>query len=70
MVDVLVPDSVQGRYETCEVSARVVSMVEIPAESRDSIGRYLQDVSPETAVALAEFELRPDLFTWRDLMAQ
>jgi len=70
MIDVLIPPSVQGRYEACEVSVRAVSMVEIPAGSRDSIGRYLQDVSSETAAALAEYDLRPDLFTWRDLMAE
>jgi len=70
MIDTLIPQAAQGRYGNCEVSVRAVSMVEISAESRDSIGRYLQDVAPETAAALAAYDLRPGLFSWLDLTDQ
>ncbi|MCP4573992.1 MAG: hypothetical protein GY838_16660 [bacterium] len=69
MIDVLLPPALHGRHEAVDISVRAVSMVEIPAESRDSIGRYLRDISPETAAALADYELQPDLFPWRDVIA-
>lgn len=51
------------------VRVRVVSMVGIPPATIDSIARWLQDVSPATATALRNYERRPDLFAWRDLLA-
>ena len=67
MVDFLLPASLQQRYPKSEVSIEVVSMIDIPADRQDSIGRWLHEVSPETETALRNFELKPDLFEWQDL---
>lgn len=56
-----------GRVEHTVIEARVLSMVEISAEKRDSIGRWLRAVSPAVADALGRVELRPDLFEWQSL---
>ena len=64
MVDFLLGEP---RYEQSAIDVRVVSMIDIPADSRDSIGRYLDGVSPATAAALRGFEQVPDLFAWQDL---
>lgn len=66
MVDFLLPTSLQQRYTQPDVSVKVVSMIDIPADRQDSIGRWLHTVSPLTETALREFELKPDLFEWRD----
>jgi glutamate racemase len=66
MVDFLLPAALQQRYAQTAVSVKVVSMIDIPADRQDSIGRWLHAVSPLTESALREFELKPDLFEWRD----
>jgi glutamate racemase len=66
MVDFLLGEP---RFEQSGIKVRVVSMIDIPADRRDSIGRYLQGVSPVTAEALGNFELTTDLFEWRNLVA-
>jgi len=66
MVDFLLPVTLQQRYPQSEISVKVVSMIDIPADRQDSIGRWLHAVSPPTETALREFELKPDLFEWRD----
>jgi glutamate racemase len=63
MVDFLLAEP---RFERSGIDIRVVSMIDIPADQRDSIGRYLQTVSPATAAALRGFEQVPDLFAWQD----
>ena len=68
MIDFLVPAGQPARYEQTKVRVRAVSMVEITPDRQSSIGRYLQGVSPVTAVALQNYELHPDLFLWRDLV--
>lgn len=68
MIDFLLPTSLHDRHETVSVDIRVVSMVELTAERRASLGRYLRDVSPATANALDDYELIMDLFTWRDVL--
>ena len=68
-IDFLLPENVQQRYDRSEVDVKVVSMTEIPADRQDSIGRYLHTVSPATESALRGYELRPDLFEWRKLIA-
>jgi glutamate racemase len=70
MFDVLLPDSILGRCDSVEVRVRAVSMVEIPEESRESLGRLLDDLSPDTAAALRNYELKPDLFRWRDVLQE
>jgi len=69
MIDFLLPESSRQRYETSAVTVKVVSMIDIPAESRDSIGRYLHKISPVTESALADFELNPALFSWQQLVS-
>jgi glutamate racemase len=69
MVDFLLPDSLHQRYQHSEVSVKAVSMVDIPADRRDSIGRYLHTVSSLTETALGDFKLQTDLFNWRSLVS-
>ncbi|MDH4021165.1 MAG: aspartate/glutamate racemase family protein [Xanthomonadales bacterium] len=67
MIDFLLPEALQQRYPASEVSEKMVSMIDIPQDRQDSIGRWLHAVSPETETALRDFELKPDLFKWQDL---
>lgn len=67
MIDFLLPGSMQQRYKQSEIQVKVVSMIDIPADRQDSIGRWLHATSPVTETALRNFELKPDLFEWRDL---
>ena len=60
--------AVIGRVPECVADARVISMVEISAEKRSSLGTWLGRVSPEVAAALAKYEWRPDLFEWQSLV--
>jgi len=68
MIDFLLPVSLQNRYQQSEVELKVVSMIDIPADRQDSIGRYLHSISPTAETALREYELIPDLFEWRGLV--
>lgn len=70
MVDFLLPQSSQGRFPETVVAVKVVSMVEIPAVSIESIGRWLQGVSPVTEAALRDYERVEDLFEWRSLVSR
>jgi hypothetical protein len=65
MVDFLLPASLQQRYPQSEVSVKMASMIEIPVASQDSIGRYLNAISPLTENALRNYEQVEDLFEWR-----
>lgn len=65
MIDFLLPAALQHRYPQAEVTVKVVSMIDIPADRQDSIGRWLQQASPVTETALRNFELKSDLFEWR-----
>jgi len=67
MIDFLLPASMRQRYLQSEVTVKMVSMIDVPEDRQDSIGRYLHAISPATETALREFELRPDLFEWRGL---
>lgn len=69
MIDFLFPASLRQRYQQSEVTVKVVSMIDIPADRQDSIGRWLHAVSPTTETALCDFELYPDLFEWHDLVS-
>ena len=69
MVDFLLPENMRQRFPQSDVSVKFVSMVEIPAASMDSIGRYLHQVSPATETALQNVETLPGLFEWRSLVA-
>ena len=65
MTDFLIKPDRQKRYEKTEISARVVSIVEISREKTQSFGKWLQNVSPETADALSHYEHNPSLFEWK-----
>jgi len=65
LVDFLLPAALKQRFPSAEVTVRVVSMTDIPQQSRDSIGRWLHTVSPLTETALQHYERVPDLFAWR-----
>ena len=67
MVDFLLPESLIQRYPQSKMAVKVVSMIEIPQDRQDSIGRWLHAVSPLTETALYDYELKADLFEWRDL---
>ena len=67
MIDFLLPAAIQQRYPQSEITVKVVSMIDIPADRQDSIGRWLHATSPVTEAALRDFELKPGLFEWRDL---
>jgi len=66
MVDFLLPESLNQRYPNSEIAVKVVSMIEIPQDRQNSIGRWLHSVSPMTETALYDYELKADLFEWRD----
>jgi len=69
MIDFLLPASMQRRYPQSEIAVKVVSMIDIPADRQDSIGRWLHTVSPITETALRDFELNPGLFEWRHVVS-
>jgi len=69
MIDILLPEALNQRYEKSDVNVKVVSMIDIPADRQASIGRYLHNISPATETALANFEQIPDLFKWRNLLS-
>jgi glutamate racemase len=70
LTDVLFDPKFVGRYQKTEVTARVVSMVEISRQKIDSLATWLERVSPETAEALRRYEHRPSLFEWKRHIAR
>ncbi len=52
MVDALFKPENRGRYEQTEISAQVVSMVEISEKKRTRLAKWLEAISPEVASAL------------------
>jgi glutamate racemase len=67
MLDFLFAPGDKNRVRTTELSAWVVSMVEIAENKRKSLAGWLNKVSPEVAAALANYELKADLFQWKAL---
>jgi glutamate racemase len=65
MTDLLFRPEYLGRYKKTEVNARIVSMVAISPEKIDSLGRWLQAISPEIADALRRYQRIPSLFEWK-----
>lgn len=70
MIDFLLPAPPRDRDAPAAVTVRIASMVEIAADRRASLGRYLREISPATADALDAYELLPDLFVWRDALEE
>ncbi len=69
LADSLIAPAYEHRFRKTEVSARIVSMVEISAQKIQSLGRWLEGVSPETAAALRGYESCASLFEWKTLVA-
>lgn len=65
MNDFLFREPYTGRYENTDVSVRVVSLVAIPNDRIASIGRWLQKLSPQAAIALRNYTHDPELFEWK-----
>lgn len=70
MIDILFEPRYQNRYEKTATTASLVSMVEISPDRIDSIGRWLEEVSLQTAEALRQYQLVKDLFPWKDFIRQ
>ncbi len=70
MIDILLPDALQQRNPKSAVKVKVISMIDIPSDRQESIGRYLHNISPATEIALRNFEQIPDLFKWRNLVSR
>jgi glutamate racemase len=62
MLNFLVQAKYAKRFPQKQVTARVISMVEIGPEKIASLGKWLQRVSPETAEALRTYQHIPELF--------
>ena len=67
MINFMLPSAVQNRYPRSDITVKVLSMIDIPQDRQDSIGRWLHAVSPLTETALYDYELNAELFEWRDL---
>lgn len=65
MIDFLFPLKHRNRFKGTDISIHIVSMVEIGQEKIDSIGTCLQKLSPQTALALKNYELKENLFEWK-----
>jgi glutamate racemase len=68
MIDSLFKPESLNRYKKTEITVRVVSMVEISQEKIQSLRKWLQGPSPETAAALSHYEHNPSLFEWKKLI--
>lgn len=64
LIDFLFLEEKLGSYPDIQVDVRVASMVDIPAEARNSLAQLLESVSPSTAAALRHYKVIPDLFEW------
>ncbi len=68
MLDFLSAPQDKNRAKATDISARVVSMVEIAKNKRKSLAGWLDEVSPEVAAALTNYELKPGLFKWQEYL--
>ncbi|NOR14478.1 MAG: hypothetical protein GQ544_02110, partial [Candidatus Aminicenantes bacterium] len=68
MSDFLFPPERQARYDETHVSIQVVSMIKLDSEQIESIGSFLERISPQTAQALRNYEWMPELFEWESLV--
>jgi len=68
MAEAVAPPAGTKKYARTAITAKAVSMVEISREKVEALGPALRRVSPETAEALARYELKPDLFEWKSLI--
>lgn len=66
MIDFLFEPEEWNRFDGTEISIRVISMVKIGKEKIQSIGKRLGETSPQTSEALSNYELKPNLFKWKE----
>lgn len=66
MIDFLFEPQERNRFDGTEISIRVISMVEIGKEKIESIGKRLGETSPQTSETLSNYELKPNLFKWKE----
>ncbi len=69
MNDFLFQSLCTDRYKKTDVSVRVVSMVEIEKKRIQSIGTWLEELSPQTADALRNYTHDPKLFEWKKFVS-
>ncbi|MGD8537637.1 MAG: aspartate/glutamate racemase family protein [Candidatus Aminicenantes bacterium] len=65
MNDFLFNNPRKGHSKKTDISVHVVSMVEIDKNRIQSIGRWLEALSPQTADALKAYKQDSDLFDWK-----
>ncbi|MCP2619821.1 aspartate/glutamate racemase family protein [Candidatus Aminicenantes bacterium AC-334-K16] len=65
MIEFLFPLRFKDRFPSCQVKVKVVSMIPLSQEVIHSISRALSPISRETAKALENYELVPNLFEWQ-----
>ncbi len=65
MTDFLFTSQRRNRFKSKEISTRAVSMVKISQETIESLGKWLKEVSPQMAMALSNYALKPGLFEWK-----
>jgi glutamate racemase len=65
MNDFLFRPQYQNRFQSTDISVRIVSMVEIAKKKIESLGTFLHQVSPQTVEALKEYEWEENLFKWK-----
>lgn len=70
LVDALFDSKTAARFKNTDIEAQIISMVDIDAPKRNSLSAWLGRVSPEVAAALANYQLRPDLFEWKSLVKE
>jgi glutamate racemase len=68
MLDILSEPRYKNRVKKTDLSASVVSMVEITENKRKSLAGWLEKVSPEVAAALTNYKLKPGLFRWQEYL--
>jgi glutamate racemase len=66
MLDFLFEPQERNPFDRTEISISVVSMVEIGEEKIESLGKKLGEISPQTRDALSFYELKPNLFKWKE----
>ncbi len=59
-----------NRYKNSDISVRVVSMVDIEKNRIQSIGTWLEELSPQTANALRNYTHDPSLFEWKKFIGR
>ena len=67
MADFIFIDKYLNRYKKTEVSIKVVSQPELNEKRIESIGSLIEKVSPQTAIAMRQYQFTPDLFEWESI---